>query len=81
MFILPRPHTIIPINRYLCNMWKEKLGNYLIDISKYTLTGVFIASLFKGLEEMKGAVYALSAFVSIGMLCAGLILNNKKKEE
>ena len=32
---------------------KEKLGNYLIDISKYTLTAVFIASLFKDLEEMK----------------------------
>lgn len=34
-------------------MWKEKLGNYLIDISKYTLTAIFIASLFKDLEEMK----------------------------
>ena len=26
-------------------MWKEKLGNYLIDVSKYFLTGVFVASL------------------------------------
>lgn len=81
MFILPYAHTFSRQNHYLCIMWKEKLGNYLIDISKYTLTGVFIASLFKDLEEMKWAVYALSAFVSIGMLCAGLILNNKKKED
>ena len=28
-------------------MWKEKLGNYLIDVSKYVLTGVVISSLFK----------------------------------
>jgi hypothetical protein len=29
-------------------MWEEKLGNYLIDISKYVLTGVVISSLFRG---------------------------------
>ena len=28
-------------------MWQEKLGNYLIDISKYVLTGVAISTLFK----------------------------------
>lgn len=32
-------------------MWKEKLGNYLIDISKYVLTGIVIASLFKDLGD------------------------------
>lgn len=42
-------------------MWKEKLGNYLIDISKYTLTAVFIASLFKDLEEMKWIVYGFES--------------------
>lgn len=26
--------------------WKENLGKYLIDISKYIVTGVVIASLF-----------------------------------
>lgn len=34
-------------------MWKEKLGNYLIDISKYVLTGIVIASLFKDVEDKK----------------------------
>ena len=26
-------------------MWKEKLGNYLIDVSKYVLTGLVFAVL------------------------------------
>lgn len=34
-------------------MWKEKLGNYLIDISKYVLTGIVIASLFKDVEDKR----------------------------
>ena len=37
----------------LIDMWKEKLGNYLIDISKYIFTGVVIASLFKDMEDNK----------------------------
>lgn len=32
-------------------MWIEKLGAYLIDVSKYVLTGVVIASFFKSFEE------------------------------
>lgn len=32
-------------------MWKDKLGNYLIDISKYVFTGVIIASIFKDLDD------------------------------
>ena len=49
-------------------MWKEKLGNYLIDISKYFLTGVFIASLVKDLENMRWLIYALSGTISIILL-------------
>lgn len=61
-------------------MWKEKLGNYLIDISKYTLTAVFITSLFKDLEEMKWIVYGLSFFASTSLLVTGLLLTNKKED-
>ena len=32
-------------------MWKDKSGNYLIDISKYVFTGVIIASIFKDLDD------------------------------
>ena len=41
-------------------MWKEKLGNYLIDISKYVLTGIVIASLFKDVEDKRFLIYTLN---------------------
>ena len=59
-------------------MWKENLGKYLIDISKYVVTGVIIASTFKDLDD-KYLVYILSAVVAIIALIVGLILTNKKK--
>ena len=59
-------------------MWKEKLGNYLIDVSKYFLTGVFVASLVKDLEEIRWLIYVLSGSVAAVLLLLGLILTNKK---
>lgn len=60
-------------------MWKEKLGNYLIDVSKYFLTGVFVASLIKDLEDMRWLVYVLSGSVAAILLLLGLILTNRKE--
>lgn len=60
-------------------MWKEKLGHYLIDVSKYFLTGVFVASLVKDLEDMRWLIYALSGTVAAILLLLGLILTNKKE--
>ena len=60
-------------------MWKEKLGNYPIDVSKYFLTGVFVASLVKDLEDMRWLIYALSGTVAAILLLLGLILTNKKE--
>ena len=62
-------------------MWTEKLGNYLIDVSKYFLTGVFVASLIKDLEDSRWLIYALSGTVSVILLLLGLILSNKKKNK
>jgi hypothetical protein len=31
--------------------WKENLGKYLIDISKYVVTGVIIASTFNDMYD------------------------------
>lgn len=59
-------------------MWKEKLGNYLIDVSKYFLTGVFVASLIKDLADSRWLIYVLSGTVSVTLLLLGLILSNKK---
>lgn len=66
---------------YFCIMWKEKLGNYLIDVSKYIFTGVVVASLFKDMEDNKWLIYGLGFTSSILALIAGLVLTNKKKED
>lgn len=58
-------------------MWKEKLGNYLIDVSKYVFTGVVIASMFKDIDD-KTIIYTIGIMLSVFALLAGLILTNKK---
>lgn len=60
-------------------MWKDKLGNYLIDISKYFLTGVFVTSLISDLENSRWLIYLLSGIISAGALILGLVLTNKKQ--
>jgi hypothetical protein len=61
-------------------MWKEKLGSYLIDISKYVLTGVVISSLFKDFGESRLLIYGTGVIISILALISGLVLTNKRKE-
>lgn len=60
---------------------REKLSNYLIDISKYVMTGVVIASLFKDLDNDRMLIYILGLSLAISALCVGLILTDKKKGE
>lgn len=62
-------------------IWKEKLGNYLIDISKYLLTGVFVTSLVKDMGDFKWLVYISSALISALTLILGLILTNNKDKK
>lgn len=62
-------------------MWREKLGNYLIDVSKYFLTGVFVASLIKDLEDMRWLIYVLSGTIVAALLVLGLILTNNKEKK
>ena len=61
-------------------MWKEKLGNYLIDISKYVLTGVVISSFFRDFGDSQFLIYGLGFMVSASTLVSGLLLINKVKE-
>ena len=58
--------------------WKENLGKYLIDISKYVITGVIITSIFKDLDG-KIIIYILAFVIAIPALIVGLVLTNKKK--
>ena len=59
-------------------VWKENLGKYLLDISKYVVTGVMITSLFKDLDD-KIIIYICSFIISLSALIVGLVLTNKKK--
>ena len=61
-------------------MWKEKLGNYLIDISKYVLTGIVISTLFKDFGDSRFLIYGTGILVSLSCLLLGLVLTNKNKE-
>jgi len=58
---------------------REKLSNYLIDISKYVMTGVVIASLFKDFSDNRIMIYIGGLFIAFMALCVGLILTDKTK--
>ena len=57
-------------------MWKEKLGGYLIDVSKYVLTGVVIASLFKDMGDNRYLIYGIGILVAGFTLLSGLLLRS-----
>ena len=59
---------------------KDKISNYLIDISKYTMTGVVIASLFKDLTDNKVLIYFIGLFIAFTSLGVGIVLTKKIKE-
>jgi len=61
-------------------MWKEKLGNYLIDVSKYVLTGVVISSFFRDFGDNQLLIYGLGFSTSVATLLSGLLLISKTKE-
>ena len=58
---------------------KEKLSNYLIDISKYVMTGVVIASMFKDLDDNRQLIYIGGLFIAFTALGVGLVLTDKTK--
>ena len=57
---------------------KEKLSNYMIDVSKYVLTGVVITSLFNDVTD-KTMLYLTGIFIVLLSLTIGLVLTEKKK--
>lgn len=62
-------------------MWKEKLGNALIDIAKYFITGVFVTSLVKDLEDVRWLIYLLSIAVAALLFIIGIRLTNNNKDK
>ena len=59
---------------------KEKLANYLIDVSKYVFTGVVITSLFNDVTD-RTILYFLGMIIVIVTLMLGLRLTNKRKDK
>ncbi len=61
--------------------WKKKFGDYLVDISKYVLTGVIISSLFSDMSESPVALYGIGLIIAVASLALGLsLINNNTKE-
>ena len=87
-YLCPRKRKKITMNNNTKNntsdnagvksQWMDKLGDYLLDVSKYVLTGVVITSLFSNIKE-QALIYSLGILISICSLIAGLLLTNKKK--
>lgn len=62
------------------NQRKEKLANYLIDVSKYVLTGVVITSIFNDVSD-RTIIYLFGLGVVCLTLILGLLLTSKRKEK
>lgn len=61
-------------------MW-EKISDYCLDVSKYFLTAVFVASLMVDLGDMRWLLYAISGVLATVFFCAGLFFMSKSKDE
>lgn len=70
--------VVVPEPQAKDNQRKEKLSNYLIDVSKYVLTGVVITSLFNDVTS-KTTIYLVGLGVVCLTLWTGIILTNKIK--
>ena len=53
----------------------------MIDVSKYVLTGVVIASLFKDMGDNRYLIYGIGILVAGFTLLSGLLLSNKKEKK
>ena len=62
------------------NQRQEKFADYLIDVSKYVLTGVVITSLFNDVTD-KTTIYLIGLSVVCVTLWLGLRLTNKRKDK
>ena len=67
-------------SRPMVNQRKEKFADFLIDVSKYVLTGVVITSLFNDVTD-KTTIYLVGLAVVCLTLLLGLSLTSKTKEK
>ena len=63
---------------YFCNgRKKEKLGDYLLDISKYVLTAILITLFFNDISSSKVLTYLIGAMVAVATLYWGMFYFKK----
>ncbi len=60
--------------------WNEKLGDYLIDVSKYTITGVVLTAFFNDIAN-KTALYLVGVIVSMCALYVGIRISDKDEDK
>lgn len=60
--------------------WNEKLGDYLIDVSKYTITGVVLTAFFNDITD-RVAMYIVGGFVSAFALYVGLHISSSEERK
>ncbi|GHT31854.1 hypothetical protein FACS189434_02390 [Bacteroidia bacterium] len=53
----------------------ETLANWLVDVSKYLMTGILLSSVFKDIEN-KIYLYSISLGFSIVILLIGILIKN-----
>lgn len=56
---------------------KEKLGDLALDIAKYMITAVLLATWFKRTEQWAWYDFIIPVFVVIGLVLLGLYLEYK----
>ena len=56
---------------------KEKLGDYLLDISKYVLTAILITLFFNDISSSKVLTYLIGAMVAVATLYWGMFYFKK----
>ena len=59
---------------------KKELGKWFLDIAKYLVTAVLLASVFSDITE-KWIVYVVVSIAIVITLCSGLILLKDKKKK
>ena len=59
----------------------DKIGNYTLDVSKYVLTGVVIATFFKSFDENEGGyIYVTGLIIAVMFMIISFWAYHKHNE-
>lgn len=61
-------------------MW-DKISDYCLDVSKYFLTAVFVASMMQDLSDMRWVLYILSGAIAIILFLIGVYIRKVKDKD